>query len=201
MQAKLLTFLETHTFRRVGGVRNIEVDVHVITATNRDLEQAVANGDFREDLFYRLNVVPVSLPPLRERPEDIAPLAVNFVDTLSRDLRQSYREISPDALHLLEAYSWPGNARELKNVIERILLLDDSESIRVEALPVELRGAGSTNGRPLVLPPAGVDLEALERDLMCQALDRADGNKTNAARLLGLSRDTLRYRLEKYGIN
>jgi DNA-binding NtrC family response regulator len=201
MQAKLLNFLETHEFRRVGGVRSIEVDVHVVTATNRDLERAVAGGDFREDLYYRLNVVPVYLPPLRERPEDIAPLAVHFIEVLSRDLRQPYREITPEALHALESYSWPGNARELRNAIERVLLLEDAETIRVEDLPLEIRDGAVSTGRPFVLPAMGLDLEELERDLIAQALDRADGNKTSAARLLGLSRDTLRYRLEKYGVH
>jgi len=200
MQSKVLHFLETHEFRRVGGVRSIEVDVHVIAATNRNLEEAVARGDFREDLFYRLNVVPIQLPPLRDRPEDIGPLAVHLVDSLCRELRMAPREIHPEALLALEGYSWPGNARELRNVLERILLLEESACIGVEHLPAELRAASAIKAKGFALPPSGIDLEALERDLMCQAMERADGNKTNAARLLCLSRDTLRYRLEKYGI-
>jgi two-component system, NtrC family, response regulator AtoC len=200
MQAKLLNFLETHEFRRVGGVRSIEVDVQVITATNRDLEQAVSAGEFREDLYYRLNVVPVTLPPLRARPEDIAPLAVHFLEGLARELRQTFREIRPDAMRALESYPWPGNARELRNVLERALLLADGETLRLEDLPGEISGAVAAAGRSFVLPPAGVDLEVLERDLILQALDRAAGNKTNAARLLGLTRDTLRYRLEKHSV-
>lgn len=199
-QAKLLHFLESHAFRRVGGVRNIEVDVHVVTATNRDLEAAVAHGDFREDLFYRLNVLPVRVPPLRERPEDVAPMATYFVDTISRELRQPAREIARDAIAVLEAYSWPGNARELRNVIERILLLEESSLVRTEHLPHELIGAAVQTRASFVLPAQGLDLETLEREFICQALDRTNGNKTGAARLLGLSRDTLRYRLEKYGI-
>ena len=199
MQAKLLHFLETHEFRRVGGVRSLEVDVHVIAATNRDLEDAVATGAFREDLFYRLDVVPLRIPPLRERPEDIGPLALHFVDALSRELGQPRREIAPDALAALESYRWPGNARELRNVLERALLLDDGAIISARALPAEI-GGRATPEHPFVLPVSGVDLEALERELLCQALDRAAGNKTGAARLLGLSRDTMRYRLEKYGI-
>jgi transcriptional regulator with PAS, ATPase and Fis domain len=201
MQAKLLHFLETYEFRRVGGVRSIEVDVHVITATNRNLEAAVAAGDFREDLFYRLNVVPIVIPPLRERPEDIAPLAVHFVELLCHDLRQPVREVTKEALRTLEAYSWPGNARELRNVMERVLLLEDSDAIQADHLPAEIRGTGTRNPKSMVLPANGLDLEELERDLICQALARAEGNKTGAARLLGLSRDTLRYRLEKYGIH
>jgi len=201
MQAKLLHFLETYEFRRVGGVRSIEVDVHVISATNRNLEAAVALGDFREDLFYRLNVVPIVIPPLRERPEDIAPLAVHFVELLCHDLRQPVREMTKEAFRMLEAYSWPGNARELRNVIERVLLLEDSDTIQSDHLPAEIRGTGTRNPKAMVLPANGLDLEELERDLICQALARAEGNKTGAARLLGLSRDTLRYRLEKYGIH
>ena len=207
-QATLLHFLATHEFRRVGGVRSIEVDVHVVTATNRNLEEAVAQGEFREDLFYRLNVVPVHLPALRERPEDIAPLAVHFMDNLCRDLRQEPRSLSPEALRAMESYPWPGNARELRNVLERVLLLEDADTIRLEHLPPQFSANGNGNGnghggakaKVFVLPPSGLDLEELERELICQALDRSDGNKTGAARLLGLSRDTLRYRLEKYGI-
>ena len=202
MQSKLLHVLETHEFRRVGGVRSLEVDVHVITATNRNLEEAVVRGEFREDLFYRLNVVPITIPPLRERPEDIAPLAVYFVDELCRELRQSSREISPDALSALEHYAWPGNARELHNVLERVLLLEDEDMIKPEHLPPQVRGdTDAPRGKVFVLPAAGVDLEEIERDFICQALERSSGNKTGAARLLGLSRDTMRYRLEKYGIH
>ena len=201
-QAKLLGFLETHSLRRVGGVRDIEVDTHVVAATNRNLEAAVAQGDFREDLFYRLNVFPIEMPPLRERPEDIAPLAIHFVDALCRELRQPARHIAPDALRALEAYEWPGNARQLKNVLERILFLEDAEVISPASLPAEVRHATVSNGgRIFVLPPAGVSLDELERELICQALDRMAGNKTGAARLLGLSRDTLRYRLEKHGLS
>ena len=200
MQAKLLHFLETHEFRRVGGTRNIEVDVHVLTATNRDLEEAVAKGDFREDLFYRLNVLPVTIPPLRERPEDIAPLAAHFVESLCRDLGQPVREVTSDVLQALDHYPWPGNARELENVLERVLLMEDDSVIRMEHLPSEFHGRLPVRGKSFVLPAAGFVLDDVERDFICQALDRADGNKTRAARLLGLSRDTLRYRLEKYGI-
>ena len=200
LQAKLLHFLETHEFRRVGGVRNLEVDVHVVTATNRDLEEAVATGDFREDLFYRLNVLPVTIPPLRERPEDVAPLATHFVETLCRELGQPPREIAPDAMEALEDYSWPGNVREMENVLERVLLLEDATVIRHAHLPAEFHGRLAAREKAFVLPAGGFDLEQIEREFISQALDRTNGNKTQAARLLGLSRDTLRYRLEKYGI-
>lgn len=204
MQSKLLHVIETHELRRVGGVRSIDVDVHVLTATNRNLEEAVAKGEFREDLFYRLNVINIRIPPLRDRPEDIAPLATHFVEELCRELGSVPREISRDALSALESYAWPGNARELRNVLERVLLLEDGENISLEHLPSEIaghRGNGKTPHPPaFVLPASGVDLEELEREFLCQALERTSGNKTSAARLLGLSRDTMRYRLEKYGI-
>ena len=205
MQSKLLHVLETHEFRRVGGVRSLEVDVHVITATNRTLEESVAKGEFREDLFYRLNVINIRIPPLRERPEDIAPLAAHFVDELCRELGIPQREIAPDGLSALERYSWPGNVRELRNVLERVLLLEDGDTISLAHLPTEIGGQGAasagSNAPTFVLPASGLDLEALEREFLCQALERTAGNKTSAARLLGLSRDTMRYRLEKYGIS
>ncbi len=199
-QAKLLGFLESHSFRRVGGVRDTEVDVQVIAATNRDLETAVSRGDFREDLYYRLNVVSIELPPLRERPEDIAPLAAHFLEILCREMRQPPRAISPPAMAALEAYPWPGNGRQLRNVLERIALLEDDGTVQLEQLPPEILGSSTPSGHAFVLPAAGVSLDDLERELICQALERAGGNKTSAARLLGLSRDTLRYRLEKYGL-
>jgi len=197
-QAKLLGFLETHSFRRVGGVRDIEVDVHVVAATNRDLETRVARAEFREDLFYRLNVIPIQVPPLRERPEDINPLAHHFVDVLSREMRISARRFTEEALAALEHHSWPGNARELRNVVERALLLEDGNEIAVTSLPAEIQGLAAIPEKVFVLPAMGVSLDQLERELICQALERARGNKSGAARLLGLSRDTLRYRLEKY---
>jgi len=200
-QAKLLGVLETRSFRRVGGVRDLTVDAHVIAATNRNLEEAVARGEFREDLFYRLNVIPIELPPLRERPEDVAPLTLHFLDVLADELRQSEREITDEAMARLERYEWPGNARELRNALERIMLLVDAPVVEVEHLPDGIQSSGGReDDRLMVLPADGVSLEELERELICQALERTDGNKTGAARLLGVTRDTLRYRLEKYGI-
>jgi DNA-binding NtrC family response regulator len=199
-QAKLLGVLETRILRRVGGVRDLEVDVHVIAATNRQLEAAVSRADFREDLFYRLNVIPIELPPLRERPEDIAPLALHFLENLCAELRLPRRQISKEALQTLERYEWPGNARELRNVLERILLLADGDVIDTLELPALVRHAAGPPDRLFVLPASGVSLDDLERELICQALERTGGNKTGAARLLGLSRDTLRYRLEKHGV-
>lgn len=199
-QSKLLGVLETHTLRRVGGVRDLRVDVHVLAATNRDLKEAMNRGEFREDLFYRLNVLPIYLSPLRERPEDIAPLAFHFLEVLSKELRQPPRSLSPEAVQAFECYDWPGNAREMSNVLERILLLSDAETIELEILPPEIRGVELSGEPPVVLPAEGVSLDSVERELIQQALERADGNKSAAARLLGLSRDTLRYRLEKHGL-
>jgi DNA-binding NtrC family response regulator len=206
-QATLLQVLETRVLRRVGGVRDIPVDVHVIAATNRDLDRLVTNQAFREDLFYRLNVIPMEIPPLRERPEDIAPLALHFLEALVRDLRLPPRRIEPDVLGAMEAYQWPGNARQMRNVFERILLLNDSETVKLEHLPVEIaqgpivREERSRVGTGFHLPENGVELDVLEKDLLRQALARAEGNKSEAARLLGLTRDTFRYRVGKFGLD
>jgi two-component system response regulator AtoC len=199
-QAKLLRFLETRTFKRVGGVRDISVDVRIIASTNKDLDAAVRDGSFRNDLFYRLNVVPISIPPLRERPEDTVPLATFFLEKMTTSLRRPGRSLSKAALDMLERYAWPGNVRELRNVIERAIILEEGPEILPDHLPDELRlGSRAVDlGPTLVLPAGGVDLERLEQDLIQQALKQAQGNKTRAAKLLGMTRDTLRYRLEKY---
>lgn len=201
-QAKLLRFLETRTFKRVGGVRDIAVDVRIIASTNRDLEAAVREGAFRRDLFYRLNVVPITIPPVRERAEDIEPLARYFLEKIATTLRRPVRAISREALAMLERYPWPGNARELRNVIERVVILEEGPEIRAEHLPDELQlGRRALDLEPgFKLPPGGVHLEELEKDLIRQALAQTQGNKTRAAELLGLTRDTLRYRIEKYVI-
>lgn len=199
-QATLLQVLETREFRRVGGVRGLAVDVHVVAATHRDLALAVEQGKFREDLFYRLNVLPIRIPPLRERPEDIAPLALHFTEVLCGDMGIEQRALSADALTALERYRWPGNARQLRNVIERTLMLHDKPTIELEHLPDEVLGE-TDNTQAVVLPSVGLQLAEVERDLIVQALARAKGNKSEAARLLGISRDTLRYRLEKYGVD
>ena len=201
-QAKLLRFLETRSFKRVGGVRDIKVDVRIVASTNRDLEAAIAERGFRIDLFYRLNVVPIEIPPLRERTEDIEPLARHYLDHFTTSLRRPARTLAPDTIRLLESYAWPGNVRELKNVMERAVILHDDSVVEPDHLPTIL-GSGQTGlDRPdgYELPDNGIDLEELEVDLLLQALRRAGGSKTAAARLLGLSRDTFRYRIEKYGI-
>lgn len=202
-QAKLLRFLEDSKFRRVGGTSDVKVDVRVIAATNRDLEKAIEDHTFRNDLYYRLNVVPVYIPPIREHPEDIAPLADYFVKRLARDLKREPPRLTIGALGVLEAYSWPGNVRELRNVLERALILEDTEEIRPEHLPAEIRtgsAAPNAKGWPIQLPVEGIRVTDVEAALVRQALARTNGNVTQAARLLGLTRDTLRYRMQKYDL-
>jgi len=202
-QAKLLRFLETRSFKRVGGVRDIHVDVRIVASTNRDLEAAVRDGGFRRDLFYRLNVVPIVVPPLRERSEDVEPLAAFFLEKMTASIRRPARTLSKPALDLLTRYAWPGNVRELRNVIERATILEDGPEILAPHLPDELQlGSRAIDLAPgYKLPPGGIDLDELEKDLIRQALEQARGNKTRAAALLGMSRDTLRYRLEKYHLS
>jgi len=199
-QPKVLRFLEDSRFKRVGGVSEIKVDVRVIAATNQDLDQMVETGAFRSDLYFRLKVVPIHIPPLRDRPEDILPLADFFVEQLSRDLKRDPPKLTESAMALLEGYAWPGNVRELRNLLERVLILEDVPEIRAQNLPLEIRepsikAGGTANfGR---LPMEGLRLEEVERDLIHQALARTQGNVTRAADLLGISRDTLRYRMTK----
>jgi two-component system, NtrC family, response regulator AtoC len=200
LQGKLLQFMEDRTFRRVGGTRDLTVDARLITATNRDLEADVAAGQFRADLFYRLRVVPLRLPPLRERASDVAELARHFVVMYSREIGKRVRRIEPAALDLLQSYSWPGNVRELRNVIERSVLLADGDIITVAALPPEVRSQRNGDEHSGIdIGPQGLDIDALERTLLREALRRAAGNRTVAGRLLGLSRHQIRNRLRKYG--
>jgi two-component system response regulator AtoC len=200
-QAKLLRFLEDSTFKRVGGTSDVTVDVRVIAATNRDLESAIEKHTFRNDLYYRLKVVPVYIPPLREHPEDIAPLTDYFIKRLARDLKREPPSLAPSAVSVLEAYSWPGNVRELRNVLERALILEETDEIRPEHLPAEIRvgsAAPSAVDSLLQLPIEGVQVTDVEASLIRQALARTYGNVTQAAKLLGLTRDTLRYRIQKH---
>lgn len=205
LQAKLLRFLETRKFRRVGGTREINVDLRVISATNVDLKTAVAHKTFREDLFYRLQVITLSLPPLRERPEDIEPLVEHFLQVHQIDGMEPLR-VSQEAMELLQRYRWPGNVRELRSVIQRGQILCNDNEIRPKDLPEEIRKAGSSAAERLQelqqqihLPPEGIDLPAflgtIERRLVQEALQRCNGNQVRAAALLGISRDQLRYRL------
>jgi DNA-binding NtrC family response regulator len=197
LQAKLLRFLEEKTFKRVGGLADVRVDVRVVAATNRDLEEEVKSGKFREDLFYRLQVMPIQLPPLRERRGDIPLLAGYYIDRFNREFRKRVRGLSPAAKALLEQYQWPGNVRELRNAIERAMLLADREWLEPGDFTTLTRSVEPTQFR---LPPEGVNLEDVERQLLTQALERAGGNQSQAAQLLGINRDQVRYRVEKFGL-
>jgi len=197
LQAKLLRFLEEKAFKRVGGAADVRVDVRVVAATNRNLEEAVAQGRFRDDLYYRLNVLPVLLPPLREHPGDIPLLVTYYVDAFSREFRKQVRGVTADALDRLQRHGWPGNIRELRNAVERAVLLAETDRLGPEQFPM-LSAKPVTSG--FELPPTGVKLDELERDLVAQALARSGGNQTRAAALLGLNRDQIRYRIEKFGL-
>jgi DNA-binding NtrC family response regulator len=207
MQSKFLRVLEDQTFRRVGGVKDLSVDVQVVASTNRNLEQAVREGKFREDLFYRLAVVPIQIPPLRDRTEDIPLLIDHFIRNYNFQFRKHVEGITPEGLKLLMNYSWPGNVRELKNAIERAMILADHDQIDVTHLPIRI--ADPTAAEPLsrpvgdelvTLPPEGAGLEEIEKELVQQALQLANGNKTKAAKLLKISRDTLRYKVKKHNL-
>ncbi|MGE3178931.1 MAG: sigma 54-interacting transcriptional regulator, partial [Vicinamibacterales bacterium] len=200
LQAKLLRFLEEKTFKRVGGSTDLRVDVRVIAATNRNLDDEVRAGRFREDLFYRLNVLPITLPPLRQRPEDI-PLLVNYyVDTYNQEFRKKIQRVAPEAMSRLRTYGWPGNIRELRNAVERAMLLVEGDELTADQFPMS-HGSGSRLSERVELPPNGIDLEQLERSLVVQALERSSWNQTRAAALLGLNRDQIRYRIEKFKLD
>ena len=208
LQAKLLRVLETRTFRRVGGSVDITVDVRVVAATHQDLKRAVAEGRFREDLFFRLNVVPIDLPALRERPEDIPLLADHFIARFCRELGRAPARLDPHALEALRGYAWPGNVRELRNVMERVVLLEAEDVILPEHLPGEIvhpaarAGGGPTPAGPADTFPAGVvrPLTDIEKLAIEHALRVCGGNKTRAAQALGISRQTLRTKLKEYAL-
>jgi two-component system, NtrC family, response regulator AtoC len=197
LQSKLLRFLEEKAFKRVGGLADVRVDVRVIAATNRNLEDEVKTGRFREDLFYRLQVMPIQLPPLRERRGDVVLLAEWYIDRYNREFRKRVRGLSSEAMAVLEQHRWPGNVRELRNAIERAMLLADRDSLVPEDFSTLSRGASNATFR---LPPEGVSLDEIERQLVIQALERAGGNQTHAGALLGINRDQVRYRIEKFGL-
>jgi len=227
LQAKLLRVLEDQVIRRVGGVRDIPVNVRVIAASNRDLERAVRENQFRQDLYYRLAIISIFLPPLRERREDILPLTEFFIETYNRRFKKAVQGPAESTRKLLLKHDWPGNVRELKNAIERAMILEDEEQLRPDYLPFAVgqtnnpftafemssRGASGTppdgpdmplpNGRTLPglrIPEGGTSLEAVERSLVEMALQQSNGNQTQAARLLDISRDALRYKLKKFGL-
>jgi DNA-binding NtrC family response regulator len=208
IQVKLLRVLQEREFERLGGTKTLKVDMRLVAATNRDLRAALEQGTFREDLYYRLNVVPISIPPLREHKEDIPYLVDHFIERFSRESGKQMSGITPGALNMLLNFHWPGNVRELENIIERAVAFAndatiDVQDIRLDLSPVRDRPATSSAGGVAAsgpFPPEGMTLEQYEDEIIREALRRANGNKSQAARLLGLSRNALRYRLSKMGV-
>jgi two-component system response regulator AtoC len=219
LQAKLLRVLEDQVIRRVGGIRDTQVDVRVIAASNRDLEKAVREGQFRQDLYYRLAIIAIFIPPLRDRKEDILPLVDFFIERYNRRFRKAIRGITDETRHLILSHNWPGNVRELKNTIERGMILEDEFFLRSMYLPFSVGESGGRtlfertspadggrklgNGRALprlYIPEGGTSLEELEHSMVELAMSQANGNQTNAAKLLDISRDALRYKLKKFSM-
>jgi PAS domain S-box-containing protein len=198
LQAKLLRVLEDQCFRRLGGLRDINVDVRIIAATNKNLSEAVKEGAFRQDLYYRLNVIQLEVPPLRDRPQDILPLVRFFIDQYNGKFKRQIDGVSPEAESLLLAHDWPGNVRELRNAIERAMILEETGHIQAASLPIAIRTSD-----PVALEPCadGMSLTDQERRLVVQALEKCGGNQTQAARLLRVTRDTLRYKIKKFDLH
>ena len=201
LQAKLLRVLEDQSFRRLGGVRDVTVDVRVVSATNKNLGEAVRNREFRQDLFYRLNVIQIALPPLREHCDDIPALAEHFIGFYNRKFERNIEGVSAEAARQLQAYHWPGNVRELRNVIERAMVLEEQDrltpanlALGEDSAPPPSAGATPSASR------AGLSLEETEKSMLAEALRKTGGNQTQAAQMLGISRDTLRYRIKKFNL-
>ncbi len=202
MQAKLLRVLEDRSFRRVGGTKDIQVDVRIISATNKDLLQAIEEKVFRADLYYRIQVIPIHLPALRERRDDIMPLVEHFIAHFNREFGKSVKGVSKMAEKFLTEYAWPGNIRELRNIIERAIILENEETLLLEHLPQELvakTGGSSVGPFSVHLPEEGIDIEDVERELIRQALETSEGNQSKAAKKLNLGIDAFRYRMKKFG--
>lgn len=201
LQVKILRVLQEKEFERVGGSEVIKADVRIIAATNRDLEKMVEKGEFREDLLYRLKVIPIYLPPLRERKDDIPLLVEHFIDKYCKEINKGKLTMDKETLEILKSYDFPGNIRELENLIERLIILSSDKRIVPSLLPKEiLKGAFSIKKEEFVLPEEGINLEVVEEGFVRQALEMAKGNQTHAAKLLGLSRHALIYRLDKYNL-
>lgn len=200
MQLKLLKILEEKEIQRVGDVENIKVDVRVIAASNKDIKEAVVNGCFREELYYKLNVIPIEIPPLRERKEDISELVDLFIRKY--DIHNKIKGISPEALKMIRNYHWPGNIRELENVIERIVILSKESYIKSTELPIEILDQRKKAKEPIIyFPEEGINLEEVEKELIIKALSMSKNNQSKAAQLLGITRSALIYRMQKYLIN
>lgn len=201
LQAKFLRFLETGEIQPVGETHTLNVDVRVIAATNANLQEKISRGEFRKDLYYRLNVVPIEIPPLRERMGDIQLLLQHFMRQFADEHKLPEASFTKAAINRLTAYSWPGNVRELRNVCERLAILLAGRTIDESNLPLEIVNRAPSQKPVFDLPELGIDLEKVEMDLIRQALSRTNGNRSRSARLLGISRDTLLYRMQKYGIS
>jgi DNA-binding NtrC family response regulator len=203
LQGKILRLVEQRIFRRIGGIKDIQVDIRIITATNKDLLKLKEEGKFREDLFYRINVASIRIPPLGERPSDILPLTKYFIQKYNEEFHKNVQKISKGVEDFLRNYSWPGNVRELKNVIERAMILGEGDTLLMEHLPIEILGQASRQGgviEGIRIPPEGISLEKVEEALVKQALKMTNGNQSKAAKLLDISRDALRYRMQKFGL-
>jgi DNA-binding NtrC family response regulator len=200
-QVKLLRFLQNHEFERVGGTSVLRSDARIVAATNRDLKAMVREGTFRDDLFYRLNVVHIDVPPLRDRREDVEHLARHFLDKYCGQMNKKLGELSPEVLHALGAYDWEGNVRELENVMERAVVLCKGESVTLRDLPEEVRGEKSS-GEAVTIPTGTLTeiLESMERQILVRTLERSGGSQTRTASDLGIKRTTLRYKMGKYGL-
>jgi two-component system response regulator AtoC len=200
MQVKLLRVLEERAFERVGGTKTIQVDVRLVAATNKDLKKLVSEGKFRDDLFYRLSVVTVNLPPLRERRSDVPLLVQAFIRQCSAENGKPVREITAEAVNTLMAYDWPGNVRELRNTIEQMVVLSRGERLTLRDVPATVRGGADLTKISVVRPGTTMTVEEAERQLIAQALKETDGNRTRAAQRIGMSRRTLHRKLKKYGL-
>jgi len=204
IQVKLLRFLEEREFYRVGGVEKRKVDIRIVAATNKKLERAIKENLFREDLYYRLNVAKIYLPALRERQEDIIPLALFFISKFNKKFGKRFHSISQEAREILHRYSWPGNVRELRNCIERVLLMEEGTVLGAEHLvsviPVRELKKALPAPDEILIPPSGINLEDVIKSYIQKALDASNGNVARAARMLGMSRATMSYRMGKYGI-
>jgi len=199
-QTKLLRVLQEKEFEPLGSTRTIKVDVRVIAATHKDLEKEIREGGFREDLFYRLNVVPISIPPLRERKEDLPSLAVYFLSLYGEKNKKELKEISPKALDLLIRYDWPGNVRELENCIERAVIIARGEAIAPVDLPPQIQALSAGKEEPGIHFPLGISLQEAERALIFKTLEDTGGNRSRAAEILGINRRTLQIKLKEYGM-
>jgi transcriptional regulator with PAS, ATPase and Fis domain len=200
LQAKLLGAIQDKSFDRVGGVKTIKVDIRIIAATNQDLQSAVQAGKFRSDLFYRLNVVPIYIPPLRERIGDLIPLVDYFRKRFTAKYHKKIDNISPEIMATFSHYRWPGNIRELENVLERMVLMSETDTLTLDQLPAEIRGTVSTVEAPTLKERVDTISQMTEKQMIIDALNKTNQNRTKAAKLLGISRRTLQNKIKEYGL-